>query len=306
MSTLDLAVIVLAHKNPEQVALMLQVLQHPQIHAYVHVDSSVRTDAFPATCAAHDVPQISWLQRYRTQWGGIGLVEATLHGLARARADGCSYIILISGEDVPLRSASELVDFALAAGDQSFIEYWQLPTNRWSFDGRSRTDFYTYSILGRRETCIPFGEDTSMLNLRGKTLNTMLRVATSFKPQRRFPSYLTAFGGSQWLNLSASAADAVLSFVAAHPGYWNYHRHTQIPDELFIQSILLGSGDCTTLPVTNDDLRFVDWPHGSSHPRLLTLRDLPALETATDLFARKVDRVYQPELFSRLLERVRP
>lgn len=303
MSTFTVGVVVLAHREPQQLTRTLTVLNHHRIRLYVHVDRAAPLGGFESDLAS--IPsRIRWLPRRRTPWGSLGLVDATLDGVAAARADGCRYVLLISGEDVPLRPASDIVDFAAAAGERSFVEHWPLPTCRWPYDGRARTDFYTYSVFGRRETCIPAGIDTSHLSARGRLLNTMLRVPTSVRPQRHFPEYLRAFGGSQWINLSAIAADTVLAFVAAHPDYHRYHKHTQIPDELFVQSIILGSEAGAACPVVNNDLRFADWPHDESHPRCLTLDDLPALEAASDLFARKIRRSQQPELFDILLARL--
>ncbi len=113
---------------------------------------------------------------------------------------------------------------------------------RWRLGGRDRTDFYTYTVRGRRETCIPRGEDTSFLSRKGRLLNRILRLRSSLKPPRSFPSYARAFGGSQWWNLSRGAADYVLAFLDEHPDYRRYHEHTLAPDEIFFQSILVGTG----------------------------------------------------------------
>jgi hypothetical protein len=293
---MKLAIVVLAHDAPDQLALLLSTLRHPQVRPYLHVDRRVPLAPFTRALADAGVDEVTLLPRYATAWASIELVDAALAGLTRAVADGCDYFLLISGRDFPLRPVGEIVDFAEAAGPRSYVERFPLPDQRWRFQGRERTDFYTYTVRGRRETCIPRGEDTSFLNWKGRLLNEALRVRGAFKGPRSFPPFARPYGGSQWWNLSRSAADAVLAFLDAHPDYRRYHEHTLAPDELFFQSILFGTSLAEELETVDDNLRFMRWPEGESHPRFLAADDLPALRESEALFCRKVDLAADPAL----------
>jgi len=290
---MTLAIVVLAHDAPDQLALLLSTLGHPRVRVYLHVDRRVPLAPFTRALAGAGVDDVTLLPRHATAWASMELVDAALEGLVRGVEDGCGYFLLVSGRDYPLRPVEEIVGFAEAAGPRSYVEHFPLPDPRWRFEGRERTDFYTYTVRDRRETCIPRGEDTSFLNWKGRLLNEALRVRTAFKPTRRFPSYARPYGGSQWWNLSRSAADAVLGFLDEHPDYRRYHEHTLAPDELFFQSILLGTPLAGELETVDDSLRFMRWPEDESHPRLLTVEDAPALREALreseTLFYRKVD-----------------
>ncbi len=174
---MTLACIVLAHRAPEQLGLLLSTLRHPRLRTYVHVD---RRSAFePFAEATAGIDGIVWLERRSTRWGGAQVVDATLDGLARAFSDGCGYFVLVSGQDLPLRPAEELVEFTEAARDRSYVEHFPLPAAHWRLGGRDRTDFYTYDVLGRRETCIPRGEDTSFMSWKGAMLNRALRARSA-------------------------------------------------------------------------------------------------------------------------------
>ena len=113
------------------------------------------------------------------------------------------------------------------------------------------------------------------------------------------------FGGSQWWNLSRAAANYILRFLDEHPDYRRYHAHTLLPDELFFQSILLGTEFSSRYEVVNDAQRFAVWPDGASHPRTLTTDDLPAMLKSEKLFARKFDEAADGAVLARLAERVR-
>ena len=300
---MKLAIVVLAHDRPGQLALLLSALRHPEVRPYLHVDRRSELAPFDDALAGAGLDEVQLLPRHPTAWGSADLVDAALEGLSQGVRDGCDYFALISGHDFPLRPVEEILAFFERAGSRSYLEHFPLPTPRWRFEGRDRTDFYTYTVLGRRETCIPRGEDTSFLSRRGRLLNEMLRVRGALKPTRHFPDYATPFGGSQWWNLSRAAAGHVLDFLDEHPDYRRYHSHTLAPDEVFFQSILLGTGFAAEHEIVNDTLRFMRWPDKESHPRVLTMDDLPAMLASDSLFARKFDPSVDGAVLTRLIER---
>jgi hypothetical protein len=304
MPPFRLGIIILAHRRHDQLAVLVEALRHPQVTVYLHIDRRSRIKPFQeALATVGDGSGVVWLKRHRSAWGTLGIVDAELEGISRALADGCSYVMLISGEDFPLRPVEEIVEFAQANRERSFVDGARLPYDRWEFSGRGRTDFYSYRLLGALRMCIPRGEDTSHLDLKQRALNVGLRGLSLFKPARRFPPYLEAYGTQQWINLSAAACRYVLDFVRLHPDYHRYHRHTAFPDEIYIQSILLGSDFADSHEVVADDLRFLIWGDGA-HPEVLTAGDLPAMLAGSDLFARKVIADQEPELFAALCRNI--
>lgn len=300
---MKLAFVVLAHDRPELLARLLAALRHPNARAYLHLDRRVPLDPFARALEAANAGEVAMLPRHATSWASPELVDAALEGLRRGVADGCEYFLLLSGRDFPLRPVEEIVAFAAGAGSRSYVEHFPLPDPRWRLGGRDRTDFYTYTVRGRRETCIPRGEDTSYLNRRGRLLNRLLRLRGLGKPGRSFPRYARPFGGSQWWNLSREAAEHILAFLDEHPDYRRYHEHTLAPDEIFFQSILAGTGFAERTELVGDNLRFMRWPADESHPRVLVVDDLPAMLESRALFARKFDPAVDATVLERLSER---
>jgi hypothetical protein len=138
------------------------------------------------------------------------------------------------------------------------------------------------------------------MSWKGRLLNGLLGIRSLVRPRRTFPPYVRPFGGSQWWNLSRHAARYVLDFHEAHPDYRTYHEHTLLPDEIFFQSILLGTG--FDGEVVNDPLRYMVWEENVSHPRTLTVEDLPALKAASQPFARKFDEAVDADVIAELEE----
>jgi hypothetical protein len=208
--------------------------------------------------------------------------------LRRGLRDGCDYFVLLSGQDLPLQSIDDIVRFFAERRDESYVQHFPLAGSGWAYNGRMRTDFYTYDLLGRRETCFPKGEEPP-LTVKGRILNALLRLWTATKPHRQFPTYLDPVGGSQWWNLSGDAARFIVRFSDEHADYREYHRHTLLPDEIFFQSILLGTSFADTHTIVNDPLRFMIWPPNSYHPKPLGAADIPDVLASGQPFARKFD-----------------
>ncbi len=297
-----LGIVLLAYHRPRQLAELVRALSHARVTVYLHIDSAADLGPFRRALAQSGTPELVWLRRYRSAWGSLAIVDAELEGIRRALSDGCSYVAVISGEDFPLRPVEEIVEFLHANQARSFLETASLPCADWPYEGRARTDFYSYRLFGKHYSCVPMGEHTAEMPAARRLLNWGLRARFMFAPQRQFPDYLRPYGGQQWLNISAAAARQIIDFTDRHPDYRSYHIHTACPDEIFIQSILLGTDFARRHEVVNDDLRFLIWT-GGDHPKTLGLADLPAMLDSADLFARKVVAEVDPELLEALLER---
>lgn len=302
---MTVACIVQAHKEPEQLALLLSVLRHPDLRLYVHVDRQAQWTSFEDALSQRPIGDVNWLRRRRSRWGGAELVDVSLDGLEHGLADRCDHFVLISGQDLPIQPIGRIVDFFESRGDVSYLQAWHVSESGHQFHGRERSSFYAFNVLGRREMCIPRGEDTSRLGFKGRLLNSALRVRAAFEPERRYPSYADPYMGSAWWNLSRPAARYVLDFVAEHPDYRRFHEHTWIPDEMFFHSILCGTDFAATNEVRSDDLRFLKFGSGW-HPKILRTKHLAEILASGDLFARKFDSAIDADVITEIAHRIRP
>lgn len=301
---MKLACIVLAHHLPSQLALLLSALRHPQVQVYVHIDRRKSLGPFTRALEAADISDVVLLPRHKSWWSSPGTLDAALEGLAAGVADGCDYFITISGQDFPLKPIKEIVAIFDRAGPRSYLSYWPVSEFPHRWRGRERTDFYAYTVRGRREVCIPRGEDVGLFNWRGRILNELLRMRTAFKPPRRHPPYVRPFLGSDWWNIPRVAADYVLRFRDEHPDFRRWHEYTYAPGDMFVHSILLGTDFARHHEIVNDRLRFVIRQEGSPHPRTLTTDDTSAILESEKLFARKFDQRVDCAVLESLAERV--
>lgn len=117
------AILVQCHKKPEQVNLLLNALDDPDLDIYIHIDKKSNIKSGIKTGQQiHILPD-----EYRVDvgWAVFSQVEATLNLMKYASAHGdYGHYVLCSGQDYPLVKASELSDFLNKNADFNFVQIW--------------------------------------------------------------------------------------------------------------------------------------------------------------------------------------
>jgi len=281
------AFIVLAHREPDQVARLASRLAPHRV--WLHVDAGAPAERFARFCDAIDaLPSVRLLPRHRSVWAGWGLVAAALEGVRAALGapDGPpGHVMLLSGQDYPLRSAEAIGAFFAAHPDTTFLPHWKLPSSLWGrHGGMDRVRFRQVPWRGRR---------------------LVLPVP------RRLPDGIAPYGGSMYWALSAAAARELLAMCERRPELVGFYKRTWIPDEMFVPTLIMNSP--ARERVADEALTYIRWPDpGGRHPALLAADDLdPLLDAAqgpsdvggrarAKLFARKFDAAVAPEILDRL------
>lgn len=286
------AYIILAHKNPEQVRRLIEKLDDGSSTFFIHVDKNVPTDQFKELDAFQN--KVKFVKREKTNWASYGLVMATVNALKEIRASGQNFgqIILLSGQDYPIKSNAFIDRFFKQSEYSLFIEYFTIPNHdKWEpRGGLYRVDRY---YLGHR-----FHEKYT-----AKAINFLSSVLTALK--RKMPDNLTPYAGSQWWIIDMYAVNYILDFLDKHPDYISFHRHTFAADEVFFQTILLNAKDeHLQKNLSNDNKRFLSWEDTSNaHPDVLTKKDIQALQKSPALFARKFDTGIDIDIFNLIDDR---
>ncbi|MDQ3380880.1 MAG: beta-1,6-N-acetylglucosaminyltransferase [Actinomycetota bacterium] len=276
-----LAYVVVAHKNPSQVGRLLQQLATDRSTFLVHVDRRAGR-AVHAEMRRHaaGVPRVHFLARRRCFWAGFGMVGATLDAMAYVVRTGtpADHIVLISGQDYPLRGAEEIETFFGEHQDRSFISARPMH-DAWKGKGFWRIDMWHRISYNKLHLRVPW--------------------------QRRIPGGLAPYGGEAWMSLSAAAARHVVDVVRANPRLVRFFKHVLHPDEIFFHTILMNSP--LRKSVVNDHLRYIDWnaPGAVDHPATLGSSDFETLVRSQSLFGRKFDVTVDATILDLLDEHVR-
>jgi hypothetical protein len=268
-----------AHTAPEQLARMVGRLDEGDVRFYVHVNALSDDETFAAMQAGlRGRDNVVWVPRVKCYWGGFSLLEATFSGIEAILASGDvpDHALLLSGQDYPLRSPTEIEAFLEARRDRNLLHHFRLPAEEWVVEGG-----------GVNRLRYPHFE-------RVRIRTRLLRLPIP----RRLPAGLEPHGGMAYWALTGSTLAEVMRFVAERPEILRAFRWTKIPDETFFQTVIMSGPLATT--VDNEEMHYHDWSAGSAHPAVLRVADLPKLRASDKLFARKFDAAVDSEILDLL------
>lgn len=271
------AYIILAHKNPEQLNNLVDRLDDGVSAFFIHVD--LKSPLYALRHELHPHEQLHMIDSLETEWGSMGLVQATLRAMKviSSQEDIFERIILLSGQDYPIKSKEEINSFYKSSPHRIFLDFSLLPNyTKWESGGgsyRINKYFFGYRLIDKYSA---------------RTLNLLAIFIPALK--RKYDS-VRHFYGSQWWTIDAPALNYILNYVEENPEYLNFHRFTFAPDELFFQTILLNSGKPSILNgIVNDNKVFMIWKDSSAaHPEVLGADDFHRINGSAALFARKFD-----------------
>lgn len=279
------AYIILAHKNEEMVKRLIDRLDDNNSVFFLHID--LNSDITEFRKLFRDDRRVRFLQRENTGWGSFGLVQATLNAMWTVQGGDYEKVILLSGQDYPIKSNDEIDQFFQSSKYNIFMDHFPLPNRRkWGpGGGMYRVNKYFFGLSFIKKMMAKAANFTGMI--------------FPFAKRRELPG-MKPFSGSQWWAMDMRAVNYILEYVDSHPEYIRYHQHTFAADELFFQMILLNCPDASLREnIANDNLRYMKWKSESiAHPEILGVSDVDHISGSGALFARKFD----PEVDNKVID----
>jgi hypothetical protein len=263
MYNMKIAFLILAHKNPKQLQMLLDVLKHPAFHFYIHIDKKTNAEPFEYLREYENVFFIS--KRAKIFWAAFGTIQATLNGFKEIPLDKYNYINVISAQDFPLKSATYIYEY---------------------LEKNNGTEFITCQSIEDEWPVAPRVKKYHLINWRIPGKYRLGNFLTFILPERKFPLDYKIVGRANWFTLTTKAVKYSLDFLNRNPAVIRYFKYCWGADEFIFSTILYNSSFKNKIA---DNLIYVDWSSGKAHPKILTADDYDALTSSTKLFARKFD-----------------
>lgn len=281
------AILIQCHKNPDQVNMLLQALQHPDVDIYVHVDkkSDICSEIVQTSPQIHILPD-----KYRVdvQWATFSQVRATLNLLGYASHHGkYEHYWLCSGQDYPIKPINQIVSFLHEHSDTNFVQIWPSKNGGGTENNLDKRTaiYFPQCVLGngltQRIAKRVFVELTGGYN----------RTFGIFR--RKAPDNVKFYFGSSWICFSEEMEQWMEEYLESHMGFIRFHRNVNCPDETFFQTLLMNS---PYREKRADYLHYVDWSDGGNRPGTLTVKDSGKLRNSDKLMARKFDEAIDKEI----------
>jgi len=283
---MNIVYVILAHKLPEQLVRLVNKLNSDSSYFIIHVDKKTDRETYGSMAGPlHTYKNVSFLYRYRHYYGDFNHLLATLDAFKKVHELGIpyDYIILLTGQDYPLKS-NKCIQRTLQESDgNSFLEYFPLPNEHWKDEngGLDRVIYWNFNLCGRefaireKNRFIP-----SFLVPLSSAFAEILPI------QRKLPGDLKPFGGSAYWCLSRDCIEYMNNFVQQNKALVNFFKYVKIPEETFFQTVLLNSP--LKNRIVNDNLRYIVWST-TRHPAVLQKEGLKEFINTDRLFARKFD-----------------
>lgn len=281
------AYLIMAHKAPQQLYRLVSRLNDGESEFFIHVDKKVDITPFKIVEEFGNI--VHFTDRFDSTWGRLGLIEPFINGMAAVKHSPKKFdrILLLSGQDYPIKSNEYINDFFENSSHSVFINYFPIPNyQKWPGSDRGgwyRVDKYYFGNKWYHFLC-------------SKSLN-LLSTYFPFLRRKR-PNGMKPFAGQTWWNLDMYALNYILDYHAKHTKYLKFHKNTFVADELFVQMIIGNSKDeKLRSSIDNSEKRFTIWEKpNSAHPKILRKTDLDAIIASDDLFARKFDEQVDSEI----------
>lgn len=291
---MKIAVLILAHKNKEQLERLLSALQHHNIDIFVHLDrkSSIQSSDI-------HVPNVFFTKkRHDVGLFEFSMVDAEMELIQTARSHGhYDYYILMSGQCYPIKRIDNIYDYLCKKYPEPFIEI-VAPTEhnyvRKNFAHvyvMKRFKLKTYAFLKKHFSYkayrvlryVPGGFVFAVSLIK----ELFVRSPKTRLDRINYPTYC----GSQWWILPDRIIDRTIEF------YQNKHfckivYDTFSCDETFFQTAIMAEKERNGI-VVDDQGNYMNrrWFYifGEGHPFTLTQKDYDQIISSEMLFARKFD-----------------
>lgn len=270
-------ILILAHKDLDYINYLINKLNNDNFEIYLHLDSKSSININDINSKAIVVKN-----RIDVRWGEFSQVEATLSGLKQIIKEqkSFSHIILISGQDLPIKSNQYIYDLLEKNLENNFMQYFPIPN-----EGKYSNFKWRYSRKHYPSNELFFRKINSIF----------IRLGLIKKDNRKLFSNYKYYWGSQWWILNKEAIEYILEQSTTE--YLKYFKYVFCSDEMYFQMLLLNSNK--KFNIINDPLKYMKWEE-YNHPKILTLDEYEMIIKSDDIFCRKIDSIESRDLLDKL------
>lgn len=261
------AYLILAHADFEVLRLLIGQLDHQNNDIFIHFDKKVKNQPKITTKSS----KLTILEEsVDIRWGHISMLRAELYlfETAIARKLNYHYYHLISGTHYPLRSQKNIHSYFSGLYKNVFV---RMETSSKEIDLKLGYQNLFIKNFNHKKPLLK--RYYQLMWLAGIKVQQWFRI-------KRIP-IVNPTKASQWLSLNENS---VSYLIANKSDILKRYRRTLCADEFFIPSTLASAKEdfeCTYV----DDLLFCEFV--GPNPKVFKPSDIPALQSAKHLFARK-------------------
>lgn len=294
------ALMIIAHKNFEQLCHLVFALKHDALDIYVHIDKkwNIQEEKFEELKTVNDHVTICKrrISGYLDTWS---LCEIALELMRLAKEnDNYGYYYLLSGQDYPIKPIDSIVQYLDEQYPRPIIDCTPMRKDNWIYSGFKWIRFHAYYRLVERMTNNQ--KLRKFLLFPAYVIQYIITklVGSPYKWLEKENCKL--YGGSAWWCLPSEIVDLCLREQANNTKILRAFKIKNTPEETFFQTMAMRSKFKDMIEI-NDPYEilqncmtyayFFDNTHeATGHPFILTDSNYDMLLRRKELFARKFDK----------------
>lgn len=293
------AVLIIAHKNVEQVIRLIHSLQDESLDIYIHIDKKWAV-------SPSDLQKIADAGRYvvvlEERFSGFldtwSLCEITLALMKCALSCGdYGYYMLLSAQDYPIKPISYIKAYLDEQYPKPLIDCTPMVKDNWIYSGFRWIRFHAYYRLVERITKSVRLRKLLLLPAYALQLVVTMLVGSPYKRLKKEGCML--YGGSAWWILPHEIVKLCVEEVDKKTEIVKAFKLKNTPEETFFQTMAMRSRLKDMIEVNNPHevlqncmtyAYFFDETHApTGHPYILNKNNFEMIKKRKELFARKFD-----------------
>ncbi|WP_171041742.1 beta-1,6-N-acetylglucosaminyltransferase [Pseudoalteromonas phenolica] len=273
---MKIAILIACHKQPELINQLIDKFDISTFDFYIHVDtkSNIRSDIKKQ----NNVTILTEKESVDVKWGHISQVETTYRLIQKAACKEYEYLWFMSGQDFPIKSQKEIINFFHERRGISFIDI----QDAYFSELRNSVHYPNYLISNA---------------LLPRVLRKVYsKICLSLKLTKKINNKL--YHGSSWFCLHKSIFKKIQD-DSSFGQFISVFNNALCPDETVFQTYIKAKN---LGQLCENNLTYIDWSERKANPKTLTIEDFDKLMQSEKLIARKFDLNEDKNIIKKLSE----
>lgn len=304
--------LILAHKNLGQLKRLIRRLSNEnpaEFSIFVHLDKKWDLTESDIKSISFISPNVTILtERISCKLDDWSLIEAEcrLMEAAYKKDSGEAYYVMLSGQDYPIRSNRDFVEYCIHNYPKPLIDVTPWDPNNWVHLKFMNSPLYRVLFN------IKFNNKIFDLSFRALRRGVDSLIPKRFKMKRQFDKIgVLPYGGSQWWVLPNQVIKEILEEYHCNDKLVKIYKKTLTPDETFFQTMTMRTSLSSLVDVNPPEQVEQDCPtfayfnpqgkNFTGHPYIINCdawQTIKKTKPAKFYFARKFDTSIDSEVLN--------
>lgn len=308
------AIMIIAHKNVEQVCHLVKILKNDSLDIFIHLDKkwNISEDEIRKIKKSNNQVYICTkrISGFLDTWS---LCEITIELMKCAREKGpYAYYFLLSGQDYPIKPISEIVKKMDESYPKPIIDCTPMRKDNWIYSGFKWRRFLVCYRFIENLTDNYLLRKILLFPVYGIQFGATKLFGSPYKKLQKEKCML--YGGSAWWCLPDAIVNDCINEVKKNTNIVKAFKIKTTPEETFFQTMAMRS-ELSNMIELNDPYAvlqncdtyayfFDDNHEPTGHPYVLQSENFDMLKSRKELFARKFDFTVDTDIIQKIDENI--